>query len=570
MSDGTRTYTYDLNGNVTQMTVAVGGNNVTQDSYTYDGEDRLAGLTANVTTGNTTLHGYSYSYDLLGNQKQITEDGTTTTYSYDALNQLVDVRQGSTSIASYNYDANGNRTSMTTSAGTTSYSYDSSDTMLASKTDPDGKVTDYSYDPNGNLIQSAYDPTGSKHLTSFTYDAENRLTEVSEPGGMTIQYTYDADGDRISKMLTDGSTVTTIKDVYALGHLSEETDGSGNVLASFTYEDSGRPASVVLGDPSTGSRYYYVYNGHGDVVALVDASGNVVANYTYDAFGVITSSSENFPNNWSNPYRYDGADGVLYDGETGLYWMSVRAYDPTLGRFISHDPLGRLAAEGVDFAPYVYADNNPLIKTDPSGEFAVGSGSGGGASRSYSQEVRIAYQLALHIQQLRRTRRDKRRKNYATGFGYFTDKGGNVLGEMKVNLGIYVSNGEDHHSEKDMLNDFVYRGKESMEIFGQRFLWMFGTRAVFHLVIYSQRRVCDPCKRYINGFMKRWAWDYTIAFNLTGSIIGAPPVGTTLAYLDVFSSRRQTPYDEIFYPGTVRTLGDIKKEGTGGRIVRVR
>ncbi len=103
-------------------------------------------------------------------------------------------------------------------------------------------------------------------------------------------------------------------------------------------------------DPNTAPCYYYVYNGHGDVVALVDASGNGVASYNYDAFGALTSFSENFggTTTWTNPYRYDGRDGVRYDGETELYWMSVRAYDPALGRFLSRDPLGR--------APLFFAD----------------------------------------------------------------------------------------------------------------------------------------------------------------------------------------------------------------------
>ncbi|MEO7020734.1 MAG: RHS repeat-associated core domain-containing protein, partial [Ktedonobacteraceae bacterium] len=202
------------------------------------------------------------------------------------------------------------------------------------------------------------------------------LTEVDQPTGNKVQFTYDADGNRISKTVT--ATSTTIKDVYALGHLSEQTDSAGNPLATFTYENSGRPASVVLGNPATGNRYYYVYNGHGDVVALTDSSGTPKASYTYDAFGILLSSSETLEG-WSNPYRYDGADLVRYDSETGLYWMSVRAYDPTLGRFISHDPLGRLAAEGIDFAPYVYAGNNPLIRVDPSGQrFTCGVGDCGG------------------------------------------------------------------------------------------------------------------------------------------------------------------------------------------------
>lgn len=83
----------------------------------------------------------------------------------------------------------------------------------------------------------------------------------------------------------------------------------------------------VGSDPNASPRYYYLYNGHGDVVALVNAQATVAASYSYDAFGQLTSaSSENFggTTTWTNPYRYDG--------EIGLNWMSVRAYDPALGR----------------------------------------------------------------------------------------------------------------------------------------------------------------------------------------------------------------------------------------------
>ncbi len=52
---------------------------------------------------------------------------------------------GSTITATYTYDANHNRISLVTAAGTTSYAYDSSD-QLTQKTDPNGKVTNYSYD----------------------------------------------------------------------------------------------------------------------------------------------------------------------------------------------------------------------------------------------------------------------------------------------------------------------------------------------------------------------------------------------------------------------------------------
>ncbi len=128
-------------------------------------------------------------------------------------------------------------------------------------------------------------------------------------------------------------------------------------------------------NPATTPRYYYIYNAHGDVVNLVDASGNSVASYAYDTWGALTSVTESFANGWTNPYRYDGRDGVRYDASDGLYWMSVRAYDPTLGRFISHDPLGRTPLFFAD-QPYAYAGNNPVSNVDPSGQYrAAGDGS---------------------------------------------------------------------------------------------------------------------------------------------------------------------------------------------------
>ncbi|HEX8777489.1 MAG TPA: RHS repeat-associated core domain-containing protein [Rhodanobacter sp.] len=71
--------------------------------------------------------------------------------------------------------------------------------------------------------------------------------------------------------------------------------------------------------------------------SLSDASGTTVAAYAYDVFGTLTSTLETFSNGWSNPYRYDGRDGVRYDPETGFDWISVRAYISVLGRFARAD-----------------------------------------------------------------------------------------------------------------------------------------------------------------------------------------------------------------------------------------
>lgn len=46
----------------------------------------------------------------------------------------------------------------------------------------------------------------------------------------------------------------------------------------------------------------------------------------------------------------------------------ARYYDPSIGRFISKDPVpSELQALGEEAGTYVYAGNNPVMRTDPSG-----------------------------------------------------------------------------------------------------------------------------------------------------------------------------------------------------------
>ncbi len=55
--------------------------------------------------------------------------------------------------------------------------------------------------------------------------------------------------------------------------------------------------------------------------------------------------------------------GQVEDTETGFYYNYHRYYNPKIGRYTQPDPIG--LAGGIN--PYVYADNNPIMKVDPSG-----------------------------------------------------------------------------------------------------------------------------------------------------------------------------------------------------------
>jgi len=60
--------------------------------------------------------------------------------------------------------------------------------------------------------------------------------------------------------------------------------------------------------------------------------------------------------------------GQRLDG-TGLYYYNARYYDPLIGRFISSDTAAPDLMNPQSFNKYSYCFNNPLNRTDPSGEW---------------------------------------------------------------------------------------------------------------------------------------------------------------------------------------------------------
>ncbi len=124
-----------------------------------------------------------------------------------------------------------------------------------------------------------------------------------------------------------------------------------------------------------GQYYYYDKNTLGDIIAIRNEYGDIVATYEYDAWGNhkvynangATESSQSFIGN-INPFRYRG---YYYDTETGFYYLQTRYYDPTICRFINADDyelVAELSQMVGQLNLYAYANNNPIMLTDETGE----------------------------------------------------------------------------------------------------------------------------------------------------------------------------------------------------------
>jgi len=100
------------------------------------------------------------------------------------------------------------------------------------------------------------------------------------------------------------------------------------------------------------------------VRALISQDGTVTDRYTYDAFGNEIAHHGND----TNPYLFAGQRS---DTATGLYDMRARYYDPSVGRFLSRDPLSTSLEDTSQIDRYSYAANDPVNHVDPSGQQAI-------------------------------------------------------------------------------------------------------------------------------------------------------------------------------------------------------
>jgi RHS repeat-associated protein len=114
----------------------------------------------------------------------------------------------------------------------------------------------------------------------------------------------------------------------------------------------------------TVTRYYVTSDAMGSVTAILDGDGNVLECRSYEAFGEMNCFQ---PDGTSVEASLTGVDvgfqGQVSDEVTGLYQMGFRWYNPSLGRWLSRDPIG--LEGGVDAS--VFVQNAPTLRVDLNG-----------------------------------------------------------------------------------------------------------------------------------------------------------------------------------------------------------
>ncbi|MEW6678724.1 MAG: RHS repeat-associated core domain-containing protein [Pseudomonadota bacterium] len=280
------------------------------------------------------------------------------TFNYNAIDQLYSTTtyQGS---QGYRYDNNGNRNKHISGSTTYAYGYKTGNNRLQSVAGPVPKT--YQYDAAGNI-------TSDGQGLSYSYDDLGRLRGMSQRkqtgDAITTKamgYTYDGLGQRFMK---GGNAAGVIFYAYdETGRLLSERD-IGNVASQDTIWLDDLPVGVVKQ-----GQLHYIHADHLHTPrAILDPQNRPRWRWdNADPFGV--GQPDENPSGLGRFVYNPRFPGQVYDAESGLHYNYYRdGYEPRTGRYTQGDPIG--LAGGVNL--YAYVNGNPLMYTDPTGEFAIG------------------------------------------------------------------------------------------------------------------------------------------------------------------------------------------------------
>ncbi len=305
-------YTYYANGNI--RTIHDGER--MSKTYTYDIYGNVTQIRNNATGGVETFTYYNGGID--GKLWTHTgEDGITRTYTYDTnfpskIKTIQITGADGSETITYTYNQNGDIIQMSDSMGVISYTYGENYNgwnvpLLKTETNRVGLIKTYYYD-NFARIKMITDNAGGSR--TYLYDESGNIKGITDGRGKTTYYYYDNMGNRIS--VVDRNSKITQYTYDGLSRLRKIKDAN-NAETEYDYDNAGN--RVYIKD-ANGNETRYEYDGKNQMKKETFDDGSYIR-YTYSVAGDL-KKREVYNADGSlqktQSFSYDNGHRLLNDG----------------------------------------------------------------------------------------------------------------------------------------------------------------------------------------------------------------------------------------------------------------
>ncbi len=280
----------------------------------------------------------TYSYDGIGRLTNTLDDSNTNDgcvqRSY-AFANTAGLNSNRSSLQTYPAALNGD--CQTTTSTTQTLAYDTADRLT-----PTGVATNLTYDTFGRIttLPAALGGPGAVNVTNGYYSNDLVASQSTASPARTKSWQLDATLQRF-RTFTDNATGTVMTKTNHYSSAGGDSPGwidegngtstrytgglAGNLAAITSYDNAGLITDLR----------FQLTNLHGDLVTTATPAAT-----TYDGAVLDTDEYGNpKPSNPSGRYGWLGGKQRSTDSLGSLTLMGVRLYTPTLGRFLSVDPV---------------------------------------------------------------------------------------------------------------------------------------------------------------------------------------------------------------------------------------